>query len=235
MKKWTTTNGYEIYLFSTGFSNTYLVRFRGKSILTDTSLKANYSKLKKELARAGLQISQTDYLFLTHTHYDHCQNAAQIKKQSGCKVIVSENAATYIKKGDSPLPKGTNSYSKIVIGLGDVFGKFMNHFEPFEADIFVKDERQTIEGFPEIEIRQTPGHSPDSISLIVDGEYALVGDTAFGIFKNSAFPPFANDIPQLYRSWGRLLSSSCKFYLPGHGKPVTRKKLEEEWKAKAKS
>lgn len=212
MKKWTTTNGYEVYLFSTGFSNTYLVRFRGKSILADTSLKANYSKLKKELARAGMQISQTDYLFLTHTHYDHCQNAATIKKQSGCKVITSENAATYIKKGKSPLPKGTNSYSKIVIGIGHVFGKFINHFEPFEADIFMQDERQTaVKGFPEIEIMQTPGHSPDSISLIIDGEYALVGDTAFGIFKNSVFPPFADDVILLLKSKVSQLSTTNQF------------------------
>ena len=39
-------------------------------------------------------------------------------------------------------------------------------------------------------IIHTPGHSPGSLSVVVDDEVALVGDTVFGVFRGSVFPPF---------------------------------------------
>jgi hypothetical protein len=55
------------------------------------------------------------------------------------------------------------------------------------------------------------------MSLIVDNEIALVGDVMFGVFNWSVFPPFADDVPTLEKSWGKLAKSGCKMYLPGHG------------------
>jgi glyoxylase-like metal-dependent hydrolase (beta-lactamase superfamily II) len=66
-------------------------------------------------------------------------------------------------------------------------------------------------------ILHTPGHSSGSVSIIVDDEIALVGDTMFGIFPWSVFPPFADDVKQMTESWGKLLETNCRLFLPGHG------------------
>ncbi len=42
-------------------------------------------------------------------------------------------------------------------------------------------------------IMHTPGHTSGSVSVIVEDEIALVGDTLFGVYKGSVFPPFAEN------------------------------------------
>jgi Zn-dependent hydrolases, including glyoxylases len=80
-----------------------------------------------------------------------------------------------------------------------------------------------------IRVISTPGHSIGSISVIVDNEVAIVGDALFGIFSNSVFPPFADDVKTLIDSWGKLLKTNCTLFLPAHGRPITRELLEREY------
>jgi glyoxylase-like metal-dependent hydrolase (beta-lactamase superfamily II) len=75
----------------------------------------------------------------------------------------------------------------------------------------------------------TPGHSIGSSSLIIDDEIALVGDTLYGGFPNSALPPFADDPALLMQSWEKLLDAGCKLYLPSHGKAILRVVLERDY------
>ena len=66
-------------------------------------------------------------------------------------------------------------------------------------------------------ILHTPGHSPGSQSIIVDNEIALVGDAMFGVFPGSIFPPFADNEEELITSWGKLIQTGCRLFLPSHG------------------
>jgi glyoxylase-like metal-dependent hydrolase (beta-lactamase superfamily II) len=55
---------------------------------------------------------------------------------------------------------------------------------------------------------------------------ALVGDTVFGVFRGSVFPPFADDVGVLIESWDKLLKTGSKIFLPGHGVEKSRKELQ---------
>lgn len=79
----------------------------------------------------------------------------------------------------------------------------------------------TIPGIP------TPGHTCGSVSLIVDGEIAVVGDAMVG--RRSIFPPFADDVPELVRSWQKLLDTGCGLFLPAHGRAKGRETLESSY------
>jgi glyoxylase-like metal-dependent hydrolase (beta-lactamase superfamily II) len=80
-----------------------------------------------------------------------------------------------------------------------------------------------------IKIIETPGHSVDSISILVDNEVAIVGDAMFGIFKKSIFPPYADDTAKMIESWGKLLHTDCQIFLPGHGRAIKRILLQKEY------
>jgi hydroxyacylglutathione hydrolase len=43
-------------------------------------------------------------------------------------------------------------------------------------------------------IIHTPGHTIGSMTVVIDDEIAIVGDSMFGIFKWSVLPPYANDV-----------------------------------------
>jgi hydroxyacylglutathione hydrolase len=51
----------------------------------------------------------------------------------------------------------------------------------------------------------------------VDDEIALVGDSMFGIFPGSIFPPLADDTDTMINSWGKLIRTNCRLFIPSHG------------------
>jgi glyoxylase-like metal-dependent hydrolase (beta-lactamase superfamily II) len=102
-------------------------------------------------------------------------------------------------------------------------------FESCPTDLLV-EERMDLTGMGfNACILHTPGHTFGSISLIVDDEIALVGDCMFGVFKGSAFPPFALDTRQMINSWGKLLNTGCRIFLPSHGTADSRELVQRDF------
>ena len=68
--------------------------------------------------------------------------------------------------------------------------------------------------------------------MVFDSGEAFVGDTCFNILpikKSTVFPPFANDIPTLLKSWKLLLDTKIQKLFPGHGKPFDKDKLQKSY------
>jgi len=228
MKTWQTSGGIKIYSLINSYTNIYLVRHGHNSILVDTARYYRYKAAKETLGQI-LGDEKLDYLFLSHTHYDHAENAMRYKQDFGCKIIVDEREREFLEKGMSPLPKGTNMFAKFVVFLGNNLTNIAK-YSPAEADIPIDDIYELKTASEAVRILRTPGHSPGSVSLILENEIAIVGDAMFQVFENNVFPPFASDIPELLNSWEKLLKTECTIFLPGHGKEVPREMLEKELK-----
>ena len=111
-------------------------------------------------------------------------------------------------------------------------GKKMNQafrYEPCIADQVFDDtfdlNRYGINGY----VIHTPGHSPGGATLVIDGEIAMAGDLIIGTMPGNPFPPFADDVDVLMKSWKLILDTGCTIFLPGHGKPVSREELAREY------
>ncbi|PKL66599.1 MAG: Zn-dependent hydrolase [Methanobacteriales archaeon HGW-Methanobacteriales-1] len=228
MKKWITSHGLIIYQVLSGRSNSFLVSSNDKFFLIDTGRASSWKKLSKNLDGI-LGENQLSCLILTHTHFDHCENATKIKEKYNCKVIVHECEANYLKNGDSPLPKGTNILTRFLINFIGKRIQSRYNYDPVHLDIAV-DEKFDLNKFGfQAYIIPTPGHSPGSISLIIDDELAIVGDAMFGVFKWSVYPPFADDTQLMIQSWGKLLETGCVTYLPGHGTEISVNLLKKQY------
>lgn len=225
MKKWETNNGAIIYLLLGGRSNVYLVVWNGINILVDTAKKSSRQHLLDVIEGLPRSHRRVDYLVLTHTHYDHCRNAAYLKGQKHCRIIMSAFEKKSAEDGFTVLPKGTNAFSARISLLGNFLGSKCFGYENFSPDIVLTENYTFPTSGNQLKIIATPGHSKGSLSLIVS-DYVLVGDALFGIFKESVFPPFADNVPQLIQSWKKLLATDSKVFLPGHGQAVSRERLE---------
>jgi len=230
-----TQNGFKISQVLSRHSNVWLVQKNQLSILVDSGKTKSRSQLMQSLNTALHQQNDLQFLMLTHTHYDHCQSAAAIKDLYHCKVIASENAVPSITAGYTHLPRGTNYVTNLLSAGGHKLMKKKFMYTPFNADITISDDYLFPAPDADLRIISTPGHSADSISLIVDNEVAIVGDAMFGIFRDHVFPPFADDIPEMIRSWGKLLGSGCTTFLPGHGRAISRELLEKEYRIFSKT
>ena len=229
MKSWKTSNGYGIYQVLSGRSNSYFISTGKLNILVDTGKESAYNRLKLNIDSLKLTDKRITFLILTHTHFDHCQNAAKIKEQENCRIIVSEKEKESIEKGYTSLPNGTLIFTRLISFLGNLIGKKRFGYKPFIPDILLDEEFDLMDYDLNIKLIKTEGHSSGSISVIVDNEIAIVGDAIFGIFKNSVFPPYADNQTEMINSWRILLDTDCNTFLPGHGKKVKKELIQKEY------
>ena len=227
MKTWKTKSGYQIIQILSGRSNAFLLTNGENNILIDTGPGFMWRTLDKRLSR--LKVSQIDYLILSHAHFDHAANAQKIRDRYGALVIVHRDEMQNLITGDGSIPHGTNPITRFMVNFLAKKISPLFRFTPCQYDILA-DERLDMHdmGFNAY-ILHTPGHSPGSISVIVDDKIALVGDAMFGIFRWSVFPPFANDVKSLFQSWGKLLETNCKVFLPSHGSANLRKLVQKNY------
>lgn len=224
MKKWLTTNACTIHQITHGRSNSYLVLDGNDSVLVDTGPKGSRKDLMEKLDDL-LGERDLSCLVLTHTHYDHAENASIIKKQYNTRIVVHKNEAKHLKQGCSPIPCGTNFITRLLMVVGRKINR-LSQYESANPDILVDDKYQLT---PRSYLLHTPGHTEGSMSLIVDNGVALVGDALFGVFSWSIFPPFADDVPTMINSWDKLIKTGCKTYLPGHGSENSKKLLIKQY------
>ena len=226
MKSWTTAGGCRITQVLNRRCNVFLLSYDNRNLLVDTGRKHERPLLFRRLAASG--ITGLDALILTHTHFDHAENAARIREKYHTKVIVHQSEAGLLKGGQTQVPRGTILPTKILLSLAPKERiNRMFSYEPCEPDILVEDRLDLNDVGLSVYLLHTPGHSPGMMSLIVDNEIALVGDAMIGVYPGSIFTPFADDVEKLISSWGMLLETNCRLFLPAHGTPNNRKLVEK--------
>jgi glyoxylase-like metal-dependent hydrolase (beta-lactamase superfamily II) len=226
MKFWRTERGTMITRVFAGRSNVFLLSGDGRNILVDSSAAGCWKKLNRNLQRLGVE--RMDALVLTHSHFDHAGSAARLQEKYRAKVIVHRFEGPFLARGEGIVPRGANFLGRLLI---DRLGKNLASrlkCPPCRADILVDDALSLADFGLNARIVHTPGHSPGSQSVIVDDEIALVGDAVFGIFPGSIFPPFASDVRLMVDSWGKLLDTGCRLFLPAHGTANSRRLVARE-------
>jgi hydroxyacylglutathione hydrolase len=227
MKILTTEGGTKVINILSGRSNVFLICRGEFNILVDTS-PGSYRKRLDSLLKK-LNISKIAYLVLTHSHYDHAENASFIKETYGARVIINQDEAGFLERGENIVPKGTNPFSGVLISIFSRLFIRLARYEPCTPDISAGTYYEFKEAGFNVHIIHTPGHTTGSMSVIVDNEIALVGDAMFGIFRGRIMPPFGNDKAQIVKSWGTLLDTDCRIFLPSHGKPRLRDTVERNY------
>jgi glyoxylase-like metal-dependent hydrolase (beta-lactamase superfamily II) len=226
MKIWSTSSGYKIFQILSGRSNVFLITNNQVNLLVDTGPEFMWKILQKRLE--GLQVNQIDLLILTHSHFDHAANAARIKEKYNSKVIIHKAETNYLTAGDNILPAGTNNITRFLVKILAKQFKSIVRFPACSYDLTFDDFFDlTDHGFNGYLIH-TPGHTQGSISVIIDNEIALVGDTMFGVFWWTVFPPFASDQDLMLNSWGKLLKTNCRIFIPSHGSANMRILVEKD-------
>jgi hydroxyacylglutathione hydrolase len=227
MKTWTTKIGTLVIRVLAGRSNAFLLTNGQKNLLIDTGPFYLWRLLRRHLDRLGVR--QIDALILTHAHMDHAENAHRIQEKYKAPVFIHRYEADYLASGENIIPQGTTVITRALTNL--LSGKMapLLRYTACEPDVCI-DDRFSLQdlGFNAY-ILHTPGHTPGSMSVIVDNEIAIVGDCQFGVFRGSVFPPYANDVRQMIDSWGKLLETSCSLFLPSHGSANSRHLVQREY------
>jgi hydroxyacylglutathione hydrolase len=213
-----------------GSTNPVLISNGDQYILTDAGVPGKMTEFHQQFKLHGVNPEKIKLIVLTHTHYDHTGNLEELRALTGARVIVNQREAGWLRKGLMPIPRGTNFFSKILVGLGDFLMPGFASPRPFEADIFVDKMLDLSPWGFDARIILTPGHTEGSQSILT-GSSLIGGDCFFNMRFFSVFPPFANDPDQLLETWRKLFEMGIETIYPGHGPRFGVEKAKEEyWK-----
>lgn len=227
MTPWTTPTGCTVRQLLAGRSNAFLLTSGSARVLVDAGRRNRWPDLQDRLAQAG--VDRLDALVLTHAHFDHAENARRIREVYGATVIVHQSEAGFVESGDAPLPAGSVLPTRVLTRrLRRLLAPWFR-YDGCPVDVAVRDGLDLARWGFRGSVLHTPGHSRGALSVVLDDELALVGDTMVDVALWSVFPPFADDVAQLLDSWRRLLDTGCRVFLPGHGAAIDRSLLERRY------
>jgi glyoxylase-like metal-dependent hydrolase (beta-lactamase superfamily II) len=226
MKVWTTKNGTTIAQVLGGRSNAYTVSNGRAFFLVDCGVQRDWERLRRRIDHVNESRCPLIALILTHSHFDHAENAAAVKARYRAPILIHRSEGEYLLKGENPGVHGTFLINRLLVSLFGSRYLSGHRYTPTQWDILV-DERYPLSdwGFHAYALH-TPGHSPGSLSVVVDDEIAVAGDAVFGVFPGSVVPPFARDEKLMRLSWKALLNTGCSTFLPGHGRERDRALLQ---------
>ncbi len=234
MKTWKTGRGVSVIKVLPGGMNAFLVTDGRQNVLVDTGIKFRRQALQRGLGRLGIE--RISLLVLTHAHYDHAGNAAMIKNDYGAAVLVHRSEAQALESGENAAIQGTKGLTRFIARLAARHPRPLG-YPPCKPDILIDetyDLRDAEFDAFDAYLLHTPGHTPGSMSLIVDGEIALVGDALFGVAPRSIYPPIASDPAAVLESWKKLLATGCRIFLPTHGRGRIKSALERGLRRRSK-
>jgi glyoxylase-like metal-dependent hydrolase (beta-lactamase superfamily II) len=195
----------------------YLIRKPGEAILVDCGNRGSEEKIMEKLKGLGVEPGMLKLLVLTHEHFDHAGSARRIRELTGCKIMIQRSAAYRLRKGFTPIPSGTRWKAKIVVGVGRAFTRRIMSYPGTEPDLIVDDQFDLAAfGFPG-KVIHTPGHTHGSVVILMEGGELIAGDTLFGVENKQHFPPFAEDLPSLLKSWAVIRQWDISTIYPAHG------------------
>ncbi|MBU7042045.1 MAG: MBL fold metallo-hydrolase [Theionarchaea archaeon] len=204
------------------FTTVFFLECDGGVLQIDTGYKKEYTTYVQTLDTMGFALSEITYLLLTHHHDDHAGFAQALLQDSGAKLIVHEHALPFIRTGTVDDVGEYVNWCIRLLGAG--FFLFHNCTYP---PISIRKTDRILEGDSSIlrdcgipgQIVYTPGHTTDSISVIV-GDNAFVGDAAMNFFNFCHIqcrPIIIQNTEQVYQSWNRIISCGVKTIYPAHG------------------
>lgn len=213
----------EIFPINLGFDTCYLLRDAGL-ILLDAGQPKKGRAFRRALTRLSIQPEAVQLILLTHAHWDHMGSAAELKELTGAPLAVHEKEADWVERGDPPLPPGVTLWGHMFMGVHRLVMPLIK-VPPARVDWTLGNGAFSLEGFGiPATVVPTPGHSPGSVSILLDSGEVFVGDLAMNrapLRWSPGLPIFADDLEEVVRSWRRLLDLGAQKVYPAHGKPFS--------------
>ncbi len=138
---------------------------------------------------------EIEFVFLTHSHFDHAMACVDLKRWFGCKIVMHEREFELLKSGYT------------------LFG-YRFYVEP---DVLVKGGEKFRLGEIELEVIHTPGHTPGSVCYYEPNrKWLFSGDTVFahGAFGRVDLP--GGNSFELISSLEKLAKLDVSVLYPGH-------------------
>lgn len=184
------------------YTNIYLIQTNNGWLMFDCDVSGSLKNLLQAFKSGHILLGEVNYLLISHYHPDHA-GIAQDLKDLGVDLLVMEAQRNFLHVQDAVYIKANDQHFKPILEKGNRYLRFAES-RAFLAKLGLQGE-----------IMHTPGHSEDSISLVLDGQAVFHGD----------LPPYeqveAWQNPLISASWTNILRNRPKFAYAGHWPKIT--------------
>jgi hydroxyacylglutathione hydrolase len=202
--------------------NTYLLIGR-RPVLVDCGMPSSGDRIWNGVIAAGVDPTDLELIIVTHGHVDHFGAAAELQTRTGVPVAAHEADLPTYRAGHSDRSK------RQPIGVfGHLFTRTPPPNEvtrPLQPDVLLTGEYGLVEHGIDVRIIHTPGHTPGSVSVLLDQGDLIAGDMLTGGFLGllqykPSKPPFHDNPDQALDSLQAALDLGPHTLHIGHGGPM---------------
>lgn len=219
-------------------TNCYILKAGNCYILVDTGYDWEWETFSAELRKTGISYMDIQWLLLTHHHDDHAGLLNNLLQENpNIKVVMSIHAERLVRAGKNARTGGyINKMVYMLAGLKQRFDKkWTQSFPPYitrDVDILIREELPLRKTGIELDgkIIETPGHTRDSISVVLDDGDCIVGDAASNFLRFAGTrhcAVYLEDLEQFYGSWNTIIEAGAKRIYPSHGPPFSVEELKK--------
>ena len=182
---------HNIYSIKDSFVNMFLLKDSNNYVAVDAG--NDIKVITAELKKLNIEPDKVAAVFLTHTDGDHV-NALKLFK----------NARIYLSRDEEQMINGKTT--KLMFFHNKLYTKEYN----------LLDDQQTVQiGNIRIKTITTPGHTPGSMSYLINDKYLFVGD-AFGLKEGKVDKPnkfFSGDMKTAIQSFKKITNLPTAAYI----------------------
>jgi len=132
-----------------------------------------------------------DRIFVSHGHFDHIAGLAVLKSRFPEALVWAHPKIAQLVRKEKVVESWNNENREFCENFGE-------KATPFRLDFEVPEELYGLNETPEVV--ETPGHSPDAVSLLLDDGVMLVAD-ALG------YPLSSGNVPMYFHSFSKYVES----------------------------
>jgi glyoxylase-like metal-dependent hydrolase (beta-lactamase superfamily II) len=202
-----------IHSIGAGIGSAYLIESKAGLVLVDAGSRRSESKILRRMQALGRY--DLRLIFITHAHLDHYGSAAAIRRLTGAPVAIHPADADAMAKGETRLGS-VRGWGRLVRAMMPLIESYLGP-EPTPADILLEEGDSLGDYGLDGVVLHTPGHTPGSTSLLVEGRIAFIGDLLSTALRPYVQRYYASDWSLVAESLRRLMELKLEWVYGGHG------------------
>jgi glyoxylase-like metal-dependent hydrolase (beta-lactamase superfamily II) len=205
-------------------SNVYLLVSPDGLTLVDSGVPGEAGIIVDQLRKEGFAPADLRNIVLTHAHFDHAGNVAEIARFTGARVLAHKDEVPYLEQ-TRVIPM--RSFIQRLMSL--ISARVLPRNPPCHVDLALEDG-DLIEATGGYRALHTPGHTPGSICLYRPERGILFcGDAFFNRHPITgkkglqvSIPMVTSDMAQARDSVRKLSTLDIDSLFCGHGEPILK-------------
>jgi hydroxyacylglutathione hydrolase len=195
-------------------------------VVVDTLGSGGAKRVLGALEKLGKTSRDVSLIVLTHGHTDQAGGAEELRARTRAPIALHWADLEMLQPG----------YALKLVPIGNVARVLARvvHRPPtvLVTDVMLTGDVNLDQYGVDAQIIETPGHTPGSVSVIVDGGQAVIADLLRGDFFREGrpdYPFFAEDLSRLRSSLRRILRLPLRELHVSQGKPFTPEDLRRRF------